>query len=486
MPPEANAWEATPPCCSDHIVDMPASGQPVVRGLALLLAPYAAAASTSILPLLVVWCCRGCLLLPAARWGNGLAIIQAEFATQLLLQLRKVAAASPSKYSQVAGQLGLLLQLPVHLRRLIETADDFVQTAAKVCCWQHVPAMPPSSSSSLQCMQYNHAASFSRAVASKCLQPVQGKAAMHCCYAAPAEPSTQVHEHVLQVTAARCGSNAADILAALSPAPDAPRPASSANSSGTDGTELLLVPRLVPFSMARLFTPQEGAAYAAAAAAQAGSDGDATQELAAAGAAGFELAVGVEGLGEAGAASSRLVGGRVVGRHRLSQRLLVVGLHSLAPGWQPGQPLQQASAGGSSSDDMPVQHSADAAADQHAQQLQQQMAGAEVTKTPPPHVTSSSSSSSIITGGADLLLPSWAVQSSAAGTSEGAGLGTSRYQLPPVNSDTATHLLQFDGASRGNPGGGARGRAALQHAGSVGSAQPGLLCGLRRVQFESQ
>lgn len=72
------------------------------------------------------------LLRPPCRWHNGLAIIQAEFATQLLQQLRKVAAAAPSKYSQVAGQLGLLLQLPLQLRRVIETADDFVQTAAEV------------------------------------------------------------------------------------------------------------------------------------------------------------------------------------------------------------------------------------------------------------------------------------------------------------------------------------------------------------------
>jgi hypothetical protein len=91
------------------------------------------------------------LLLLPARWENGLAIIQAEFATQLLLQLRKVAAASPSKYSQVAGQLGLLLQLPVQLRRLIETADDFVQTAAKVHGWQRMSAMPHSSSSMFAC-----------------------------------------------------------------------------------------------------------------------------------------------------------------------------------------------------------------------------------------------------------------------------------------------------------------------------------------------
>jgi hypothetical protein len=255
-------------------------------------------------------------------------------------------------------------------------------------------------------------------------------------------------------------------LAALSPAPDAQDPPSSTNNSATAASELLLVPRLVPFSMQRLFTPQEGAAYAAAAAAQAGSDSGDAQKLAAAAAAagaGYEGAAGVEGLGEAGAASSRLVGGRLVGRHRLNQRLLVVGLHSLPTGWEPGQPVTQAGAEGNSSINPPGRHSADAAAEQHTQHLQQQVAGAQVTRTHPPHETSSNSSSSIIAGGGDMLLPSWAVQSSAAGTSEGAGLGTSRYQLPPVNSDTATHLLQFDGASRGNPGGRATGRAVVQH-----------------------
>jgi hypothetical protein len=229
--------------------------------------------------------------------------------------------------------------------------------------------------------------------------------------------------------------------------------------------------------MQRLFTAQEGAAYAAAAAAQAGSDSDDAQQLAGAAAAagaGYEAAASVEGLGEAGAASSRLVGGRLVGRHRLNQRLLVVGLHSLPPGWEPGQPVTQAGAADNSSSDAPGRHSANAAAEQHTQHLQQQVAGAQVTRTPPTHETNSNgNASSIIAGGGDMLLPSWAVQSSAAGTSEGAGLGTSRYQLPPVNSDTATHLLQFDGASRGNPGGRTTGRAAAQLAGVACSMQLG-------------
>jgi hypothetical protein len=72
------------------------------------------------------------LLLLSVRWHNGLAIVQAEFATELLAQLRKAAAAAPSKYSQVAGQLALLMQLPLPLRRVIETADDFLHIAAEV------------------------------------------------------------------------------------------------------------------------------------------------------------------------------------------------------------------------------------------------------------------------------------------------------------------------------------------------------------------
>ncbi|WIA29900.1 hypothetical protein OEZ86_012369 [Tetradesmus obliquus] len=322
------------------------------------------------------------------RWHNGLAIIQAEFATQLLQQLRKVAAAAPSKYSQVAGQLGLLLQLPLQLRRVIETADDFVQTAA-------------------------------------------------------------------EVTAARCGANPADVLAALhatSGAASSAQPAVSARSGKLAGAaELQLVPGLVPFSMGRTFSPREGAAYAVAAAAQAGagSPTDAPQDLTAG------LAVELEGdeAGEAAPGSSRLVGGRVVGRHRLNQRLLVVGFNQLPGGWEPGQPLQPASAGGSGSKHAAEQRSTAAADNQEAHQLAQQVAGAEAVATPEAHGSVVDSiSGSIISIGEDLLLPSWAVTGSAAGSSEGAGLGTSRYTLPPVASDTATHLLQFDGASRGNPG----------------------------------
>jgi hypothetical protein len=135
------------------------------------------------------------LLLLPARWGNGLAIIQAEFATQLLLQLRKVAAASPSKYSQVAGQLGLLLQLPVQLRRLIETADDFVQTAAQVRGWKRMPLVPRSSSSSssssvFACIACSlillHRHHGDVKPVTTVTQHVQGAAAVHCCNMAPA------------------------------------------------------------------------------------------------------------------------------------------------------------------------------------------------------------------------------------------------------------------------------------------------------------
>jgi hypothetical protein len=272
-----------------------------------------------------------------------------------------------------------------------------------------------------------------------CLLPTESKQ----------EPPFLLHCVMLQVTAARCGASPADVLAAMRNAPDAAATTQPADSAGG---ELLLLPRLVPFSMARAFTPEEGAAYAAAAAAEAiASSLDDDEASDAAAGLGHE---GGEGLGAAGAASSKLVGGRVVGRHRLNQRLLVVGLHALPPGWQPGQPLQQdGSTIDASCKHVQEQHSAAAAGEQRPQQMLQQIAGAEVPATPPAHSSSIDSSSSSILAGEDLLLPSWAVASSAAGSSEGAGLGTSRYQLPPVNSDTATHLLQFDGASRGNPGG---------------------------------
>jgi hypothetical protein len=55
----------------------------------------------------------------------------------------------------------------------------------------------------------------------------------------------------------------------------------------------------------------------------------------------------------------------------------------------------------------------------------------------------------------DVLLSSWLPRRREThGTFDGVGLGRLRYSLPAVNSDRATHLLQFDGASRNNPGGG--------------------------------
>lgn len=287
--------------------------------------------------------------------------------------------------------------------------------------------------------------------------------AQQCLLDAPKGPQgTFIIFLMLQVTAARCGANPADVLAALhatSGAASSAQPAVSARSGKSAGAaELQLVPGLVPFSMGRTFSPREGAAYAVAAAAQAGagSPTDAPQDLTAG------LAVELEGdeAGEAAPGSSRLVGGRVVGRHRLNQRLLVVGFNQLPGGWEPGQPLQPASAGGSGSKHAAEQRSTAAADNQEAHQLAQQVAGAEAVATPEAHGSVVDSiSGSMISIGEDLLLPSWAVTGSAAGSSEGAGLGTSRYTLPPVASDTATHLLQFDGASRGNPGGTAGGVA---------------------------
>lgn len=66
-----------------------------------------------------------------------MAIVQAEFATELLLLLSKVGPCPPSKYAHVAGQLGTLLQLPMAVRRTLEAADSFADTTAKAGApWQ--------------------------------------------------------------------------------------------------------------------------------------------------------------------------------------------------------------------------------------------------------------------------------------------------------------------------------------------------------------
>lgn len=217
----------------------------------------------------------------------------------------------------------------------------------------------------------------------------------------------------LQMVAVRCGTDKQDVLAAMQQ--DAAAAASnsvgtsvSGVSTGLDG----LVRRLVPFAMLRTYTPAEGEAYAAAAVAAAAAEGTvdgvpAAQHLASAGLS--------EPSGSSSSGVGRLLGGRVVGRHRLTHRLLVVGFHKLPAEWEAGH--------------------------QPAKQPQQQVEG-----PPPPHDAAAAAD------GADLLLPTWLPGSRALSSSEGVGLGDQRYQLPHVNSDTATHLLQFDGASRNNPG----------------------------------
>jgi hypothetical protein len=73
--------------------------------------------------LCLMWLCR---------WSNGLAIIQAEFALELLMLLPKIPAALPSRYSHMAGLVGTLLQLPMSVRRQLEAADDFADLVAQV------------------------------------------------------------------------------------------------------------------------------------------------------------------------------------------------------------------------------------------------------------------------------------------------------------------------------------------------------------------
>lgn len=58
--------------------------------------------------------------------------MQGEFAAELHEVLLKVAAAPPSKYMSVSGQLGMLLQLPISAKRWLEGADDFRDAAAEV------------------------------------------------------------------------------------------------------------------------------------------------------------------------------------------------------------------------------------------------------------------------------------------------------------------------------------------------------------------
>jgi hypothetical protein len=195
--------------------------------------------------------------------------------------------------------------------------------------------------------------------------------------------------------------------------------------------------------MRRTYAQEEGAAYAAAAA-----DAVPLSE-----AASFAATAAAEAAArDGGIRRGTSKGGRVVGRHRVDHRLLVVGLHDLPPPWDVHTPI--------------TSHTGQ-------QQQQQQLTGAQGVGSDtgsdhqPSSSGSSSSSSSIVPGSRatgfgglssqqldDVLLSSWLPRANSAnGTLDGVGLGIYRYSLPAVNSDRATHLLQFDGASRNNPGG---------------------------------
>eukprot|EP00775_Hariotina_reticulata_P004362 gene4362-4615_t len=293
------------------------------------------------------------------RWCNGLAIIQAELALELLLLLLKIPAAPPSRYSHMATLVGTLLQLPMAVRRNLEAADDFADSVA--------------------------------------------------------QDSVSVNQ---------------------------------------------LVSNQVFFTMRRIFSPQEGAAYAAAAAASASIPDLPNPTECVTGAAGSQTArqqlqaAGLSQVQDMGH-SSRLLGGRVVGRHRLTHRLLELSSekqHSSAP---QSFGSEAAEAAGDVLDD-----------------------GAAA--------------------GDSMLLNTWLPTSRAASTSEGAGLGEQRYQLPQVSSDMATHLLQFDGASKNNPGRAGygyvlfdltsgkmvgRGCMTLPYGCSAGRAEcEGLIAGLQAAQ----
>jgi hypothetical protein len=125
----------------------------------------------------------------------------------------------------------------------------------------------------------------------------------------------------------------------------------------------------------------------------------------------------------------------VVGRHRMDQRLLVVGLHPLPPPQQ-GPEVQTPQLAPVSEHTVCTSSPAGAAA----------AVGADAASA----------------DAASVELASWLPASRALSSSDAVGLGDGRYSLPAVSSDTATHILQFDGASRNNPGmvvwaGGSRG-----------------------------
>eukprot|EP00879_Flechtneria_rotunda_P004463 GHRR01004716.1.p1 GENE.GHRR01004716.1~~GHRR01004716.1.p1 ORF type:complete len:552 (+),score=217.10 GHRR01004716.1:420-2075(+) len=369
------------------------------------------------------------------RWENGLAIIQAEFATELLLQLSTVARAAPSKYATLARQLGLLLQLPMSMQRTLEAADNFADTVAE-------------------------------GVATRCGADKQ-----------------RVVDTLLNFqqdsSEGAAAASSADIAAALLAATATPVEQ--------------LAHKMVQFGMKRVYTPQEGAAYAEATNIATAAQSQSTEEQgnAAIASNAAEQQLAAVGLTTPPIAQgpTRLSGGRVVGRHRLTHRYLVVGLHKLPADWEPCLPQQA------------MQH----ATQQHSKSgnkwsismsvpAESRTAAVSGRTAVVEGETAASAAASAAWGHQSEQLP-WLPGRSAASGSEGVGLGEHRYELPHVSSDTATHLLQFDGASRNNPGRGgygyvvfdltsgqllARGCMSLPYGQSASRAEfEGLLAGLK-------
>eukprot|EP00879_Flechtneria_rotunda_P010815 GHRR01011302.1.p1 GENE.GHRR01011302.1~~GHRR01011302.1.p1 ORF type:complete len:615 (+),score=222.39 GHRR01011302.1:450-2294(+) len=250
---------------------------------------------------------------------------------------------------------------------------------------------------------------------------------------------------------------------------------------------------MVQFGMKRVYTPQEGAAYAEATNIATAAQSQSTEEQgnAAIASNAAEQQLAAVGLTTPPIAQgpTRLSGGRVVGRHRLTHRYLVVGLHKLPADWEPCLPQQA------------MQH----ATQQHSKSgnkwsismsvpAESRTAAVSGRTAVVEGETAASAAASAAWGHQSEQLP-WLPGRSAASGSEGVGLGEHRYELPHVSSDTATHLLQFDGASRNNPGRGgygyvvfdltsgqllARGCMSLPYGQSASRAEfEGLLAGLK-------
>ncbi|KAF8066161.1 hypothetical protein HT031_002483 [Scenedesmus sp. PABB004] len=467
------------------------------------------------------------------RWSNGLAIVQAEFASELQMLLARAATASPSKYGQVAGQLGVLLQLSMAERRTLESADDFGDTAAQLVALrcgtskEHVlAAMRPQPTSASSSDVAGTGAGFDAA------GPGMGTAAGTF---TPGGSSAELGgpgssdgdsggggsaRGRRRRSASAAGATSSLEAAAASAAGGGAVPGAASSAAAAAAAPAGAAPRLVRYAMSRCFTPQEGAAYAAA---------SASADVPGALPPGLDTGGGEVQEDEADTAADdaghRLVGGRLVGRHRLTHRLLVVGLHKLPPDWEAPAAWEAVTAAAAAQQPPQPQLQPQPHAQQGPQQQQEQQEQQDQEQpvpsppSPPqqrrrrrrlseaPQAVSRDDGAQAAGGGAggeavegleDVLLPSWLPGSRAAGSSEAVGLGSERYSLPPVTSDTATHLLQFDGASRNNPGRGGygwvlfdlttgrlvgRGCMSLPYGQTAGRAEfEGLLAGLEAAQ----